>query len=49
MDSFVEDLVNEVSKIDEKTVIVFFGDHLPTFEITDDGLRSEYIYLNKMK
>ncbi len=44
MDEFVENLVTEVSKIDEKTVIVFYGDHLPTFEITDDELTNGDIY-----
>ena len=44
MDSFVESLVTEVSKIDEKTVIVFFGDHLPTFDITDDELTNGDIF-----
>ncbi len=44
MDSFVEDLVTEVSKIDEKTVIVFYGDHLPTFEFTDDDLTNGDIF-----
>lgn len=44
MDEFVENLVAEVSKIDEKTVIVFYGDHLPTFEITDDDLTNGDIF-----
>lgn len=44
MDAFVENLVSEVSKIDEKTVIVFYGDHLPTFDITDDDLTNGDIY-----
>lgn len=44
MDAFVENLVTEVSKIDEKTVIVFFGDHLPTFDITDDELTNGDIF-----
>lgn len=44
MDEFVENLVTEVSKIDEKTVIVFYGDHLPTFEITDDELTNGDIF-----
>lgn len=44
MDDFVKDLVEEVSKIDEKTVVVFFGDHLPTFDITDDDLTNGDVF-----
>lgn len=38
MDKFVARLVEEVSKIDEHTIIVFYGDHLPTFNINDSDL-----------
>lgn len=38
MDQFVGKLIEEVSKIDEHTVIVFYGDHLPTFDIYDSDL-----------
>ncbi|MDD6235270.1 MAG: sulfatase-like hydrolase/transferase [Lachnospiraceae bacterium] len=38
MDQFVAKLVDEVSKIDEHTIIVFYGDHLPTFNINDSDL-----------
>ena len=38
MDKFVARLVEEVSKIDEHTIIVFYGDHLPTFDINDSDL-----------
>lgn len=44
MDGFVEDLITEISKIDEKTIVVFYGDHLPTYNITDDELTNGDIY-----
>ena len=44
MDVFVKNLVDEVSKIDEKTVIVFYGDHLPTFDIENEDLTNGDIY-----
>lgn len=44
MDDFVKDLIEEVSKIDEKTVVVFFGDHLPTFDITNDDLTNGDVF-----
>ncbi len=44
MDKFVGNLIEEVNKIDEDTVIVFYGDHLPTFDITDEDLENGNIY-----
>lgn len=38
-DQFIGDLVEAVEAIDEPTVIVFYGDHFPTLDITDDDLR----------
>lgn len=44
MDGFVEDLITEISKLEEKTIVVFYGDHLPTYNITDDELTNGNIY-----
>lgn len=44
MDKFVADLIEEISKIDEDTVVVFYGDHLPTFDVTDEDLENGNIY-----
>lgn len=41
MDTFIGDLVKELSKREEKTVLVLYGDHLPTFDLTDEMLKSE--------
>ena len=44
MDSFVDELIKELEKRDEKTVLVMYGDHLPTFDFTDDMLLNGDIY-----
>lgn len=44
MDVFIKDLVETVSKRDEKTMIVFFGDHLPTFELDDTDMNLGSVY-----
>ncbi len=44
MDQFVGDLLEEIQKRDEKTVVVFYGDHLPTFDFTDEKLENGDIY-----
>lgn len=44
MDKFVADLIAELEKRDEKTVLVMYGDHLPTFDFTDDMLVNKDIY-----
>lgn len=49
MDQFIKKLIEELSKRDEKTILVMYGDHLPGFQIdetdlTDGNLfNSEYI------
>lgn len=44
MDQFVENLVKELSKRDEKTMVVFFGDHLPTFELDDTDMKEGSVF-----
>ena len=44
MDDFIGELIEELSKRDEKTILVLYGDHLPGFEFTDEMLRSGDIY-----
>lgn len=40
MDMFVKDLIETLEKRDEKTVVVFYGDHVPAMEnITDKNLK----------
>lgn len=43
-DRFMADLIRAVNARDEDTIIVFFGDHLPTMGLTADDMRSGDIY-----
>lgn len=38
MDIFIGELIESLSERDEETVLVMYGDHLPTFDVTDDML-----------
>ena len=44
MDAFVAELIDALSKRNEKTILVIYGYHLPTFDITDDDLKNGDIY-----
>ncbi len=44
MDLFIGDLADAVLSHDEPTVLVFYGDHLPSLGISDDMLSSGDIY-----
>lgn len=44
VDNFIGDLIADVSKRDEKTMIVFFGDHLPSLDLTQKDMKSGSIY-----
>lgn len=44
MDTFVADLINEVNKLDEDSIIVFYGDHLPSLGIKSDDLINGDVY-----
>ncbi len=44
VDKFIGDLINDLSKRDEKTMVVFFGDHLPSLELTAKDMKSGGIY-----
>lgn len=38
MDNFIGELIEKLSERDEETVLVLYGDHLPTFDFNDDML-----------
>ena len=38
MDNFIGELIQSLSERDEETVLVLYGDHLPTFDFTDEML-----------
>ncbi len=44
MDKFAGDLVEEMEKRGEPTVVVFYGDHLPTMGLEAEDLKSRYLY-----
>lgn len=44
MDQFAGDLVKEIEKRGEPSVIVFYGDHLPTMGLEAKDLKSRYLY-----
>lgn len=44
MDQFVEDLVNAVDALGEDSVIVFYGDHLPTMDLTEEDVTNRYLF-----
>ncbi len=44
MDEFVKKLTDTLAARDEKSVVVFYGDHLPTFDMTDEDMENGDIY-----
>lgn len=44
MDAFAGRLVKEMEKRNEPTVVVFYGDHLPTMGLKVKDLKSRYLY-----
>ncbi len=44
MDEFLKSLTEELSDYDEKVVLVLFGDHLPSLNISDDDLVNGNVY-----
>ncbi len=53
-DAFVGDLIKELEDYPEPVVVVFYGDHMPTLDITEDDLRdgtpfqTEYVMWDNM-
>ncbi|WP_310603934.1 LTA synthase family protein [Anaerosporobacter sp.] len=46
MDTFIGNLIDELEKIDEDVVLVFYGDHLPSLGINATDLANGNIYQN---
>jgi len=44
MDQFAGRLIEELEKRDEPTVVVFYGDHLPTMGLEAKDLKGRYLY-----
>lgn len=47
VDDFIGDLITAVDKRGEDTIIVFFGDHLPTMGLADEDMASGDIFQTK--
>ena len=43
-DIFIGELINAVEKLGEDTVIVFYGDHQPSLDLTTDQLKVDSVY-----
>lgn len=43
-DAFVGALIAALSESDEPTVVVFYGDHLPSFDLTDEDLSNNDVF-----
>lgn len=44
MDQFVQDLITAVDARGEDSVIVFYGDHLPTMDLTEEDVTNRYLF-----
>ncbi len=44
MDSFIGDLISKLEERGEPTVLIMYGDHLPSLEFTEDELASGDVY-----
>lgn len=47
VDDFIGDLITAVNELKEDTIIVFFGDHLPTMGLTNEDMKSGDIFKTK--
>lgn len=43
-DQFIRDLIDSVNQRDEKSIILFYGDHLPTMNLTQQDLSGGNLY-----
>lgn len=46
-DQFIQELITYLEQLDEDTIVVFWGDHLPTMGLEDDDMASGDIYKTK--
>ena len=44
VDMFVKDLIEAVDSLEEDSVIVFYGDHLPTMDLTEADVTNRYLF-----
>ncbi len=46
-DKFIESLIEMLSQRDEKTIVVLFGDHLPTMGLTEEDMATGSLFLTQ--
>ena len=44
MDQFVKSLTDQLSKFDEKVVLVMYGDHLPALDMTEEDMKNNNLF-----
>lgn len=44
MDQFIKELTDRLAEYDEPTVLVMYGDHLPTMDLSMEDLTNKYLY-----
>jgi len=44
VDKFIKNLTDMLEQRDEKTIVVFFGDHLPTMDLTEDDMATNSLF-----
>lgn len=47
VDDFIGDLITALNERDEDTIVVLFGDHLPTMGLTDADMKTDSIFQTK--
>lgn len=47
VDKFIKNLTDALNERDENTIVVFFGDHLPTLDLQDEDMLSGSIFKTK--
>lgn len=47
MDEFLNELTTALSQRDEKTILILYGDHLPSLNLTKENMKSDNLYKTK--
>ncbi len=47
MDLFIKDLTDRLAEYDERVVLVMYGDHLPTMDLTAEDMKNRYLFQTK--
>ncbi len=44
MDTFIGDLINEIEKSEEPTVMIIYGDHIPALDVKEENYKADDLY-----